>query len=186
MPRLSLLAATGLVLVAANGCSPDSDPSPPGEPPMEYEISVDTLDPQPMLSIRGPVPNDSIVATIGERTGRIYRHLQEVDAEPAGPPFTRYHRVGEVEVDLEVGFPVAASLEGAGEIEAGQLPGGVVVSTVHRGSYAKLTEAGEALTRWLAANDREARGPNWEVYRVNAGTVADPSRYETDVIKPIR
>lgn len=108
-----------------------------------------------------------------------------IDPQPAGPAFTRYHGIDE-QIDLEVGFPVVEPVAGEGEIEAGELPGGAVIKTVHRGAYEGLMEAGDALDRWLRENDREARGPNWEVYPVHAGTADDPSELETDVVKPIR
>lgn len=188
---------TAAVLVAAAtmmACEPAPESTTPqgetsttleGEP-MEYVIRTENLEPQPTLSIRDPVAVDEIAAAIGERTGRVWQHLQELGSQPVGPPFTRYHEFGAEEVDLEVGFPVARRLEGEGEIAAGRLPGGEVIVTVHRGPYEGLDDAGAALDRWLEENDREARGPNWEVYRVNAGMVNDPAEYETDVYKPIR
>lgn len=157
-----------------------------GEETVDFEIEQKTLEPQSTLSVRGFTSVDSIAATIGERTQRVWAHLQEEEAQPAGPPFTRYHAVEEGRVDLEVGFPLSRPLDGDGDVEAGELPGGEVIVTVHRGPYDGLSEAGEALDRWLEENGREARGPNWEVYRVNAGTADDPSGYETDVFKPIR
>lgn len=48
--------------------------------------------------------------------------------------------------------------------------------TVHRGPYEGLSEAGAVLARWLEENDREARGPAWDVYRVDAGRASDNLR----------
>lgn len=46
---------------------------------------------------------------------------------------------------------------------------------------------GRLANRETEMTDRPlCRGPNWEVYRVNAGSVEDPSEYESDVFKPIR
>lgn len=184
--HVALAGATLLVTATTLACQPASESSPPEEETVEYEIELTSLEPQPTLSVRGPVAVDGIASAIGERTRRIWQHLQRVGAQPVGPPYTRYHAMGEEEVDLEVGFPVPEPLEGDGGIEAGRLPGGEVISTVHRGPYEGLSEAGAALDRWLEENDREARGPNWEVYRVTVGTADDPSQYETDVFKPIR
>lgn len=153
---------------------------------MAYEVEQETVEPQRILSVRGPVPIESISSGIAQRTRTVLQHLLRAGAEPAGPPFTRYHEVGEEWVDLEVGFPVDEPLEGADEVDAGRLPGGEVISTVHRGPYEGLTGAGEALDRWLEENGREARGPSWEIYRVHAGDVEDPSDFETDVVRPIR
>lgn len=157
------------------------------EDTVDYEIERRTVEPQPVLSVRGPTTPDDVPSAIAERTRAVWQHMQGIGVQPAGPPFTRYHEVGDDgEVDLEVGFPVPEALEGGGEVEAGRLPGGEVIVTVHHGPYDGLVRAGAALDRWLEENGREARGPNWEVYRVNAGTVDDPSEYETDVFKPIR
>lgn len=178
---LFLLVAGGLAVGPAFA-HPQAD-----EEPMDYDIERKTVEARPVLSVRGPTSVEDVSSAIAEGTRAVWEHLQEIGAQPAGPPFTRYHEVrGDGTVDLEVGFPVPGPLEGGGDVEAGRLPGGEVITTVHHGPYEGLARAGAALDRWLEENDREARGPNWEVYRVNAGTVDDPSEYETDVFKPIR
>lgn len=139
-----------------------------------------------MLSIRAPKTVEELSSAVADRMGRVLACLGEAGARAAGPPFTRYHGMTGDEVDVEVGLPVSEPVDGDDDVEAGRLPGGEVIATVHRGPYEGLTEAGKALDRWLEENGREARGPNWELYRVNAGTVDDPSRFETDVVKPIR
>lgn len=89
-----------------------------------YEIELKTVEPQPTLSVRAPTSVGQIAVTIAERTRMVWRYLRETGATAAGPPFTRYHEIGEEEVDLEVGFPVDQPLEGDGVLEAGELPGG--------------------------------------------------------------
>ena len=58
-----------------------------------------------------------------------------------GPPFVRYHALGETETDVEVGIPVADPVAGEGPITAGELPGGAVIRTWHIGSHDRLGEA---------------------------------------------
>ncbi len=57
-------------------------------------------------------------------------------------------------------------VSGAGEVEAFELPGGLIASTLHVGSYSKLSEAYEAIAQQAkdAGYEIDARGPSWEEY----------------------
>ena len=51
-----------------------------------------------------------------------------------------------------------------GQVVASVLPGGRVASTTHRGSYAGLGGAHDAVVRWIQENGERAAGARWEVY----------------------
>ncbi len=65
---------------------------------------------------------------------------------------------------VDVGVEVAAALPGDGTIVPVTTPGGLVATTVHIGSYAKLGDASSALHEFCRAHDHPISGPTWEVY----------------------
>jgi len=58
------------------------------------------------------------------------------------------------------------------------LPGGRVAATVHRGPYAELGAAHDAVRRWCASQGLVTAGPRWEVYGPHHD---DPARLEVEV-----
>ena len=67
-------------------------------------------------------------------------------------------------LDVEFGVGVTSPFTPTGNVQPVELPVGDVVTTKHRGSYADLGAAHEALLSWCRANARTPAGPRWEVY----------------------
>ena len=65
---------------------------------------------------------------------------------------------------VEVGVLLEVPFEGDDRVVASELPAGQVATTIHRGSYAELGEAHEAVTGWCAAKGLERTGVRWEIY----------------------
>jgi effector-binding domain-containing protein len=51
-----------------------------------------------------------------------------------------------------------------GRVVRSRLPAGRVATTVHRGSYAELGAAHQAVSDWCGANGERPAGPRWEIY----------------------
>ena len=66
----------------------------------------------------------------------------------------------------------------AGPVVPSELPGGRVAATVHRGPYAELGAAHDAVRRWCASQGLVTAGPRWEVYGPHHD---DPARLEVEV-----
>jgi len=153
---------------------------------MSYETKLHQMSAQPVMSIRDKVSFQELSNKLGEFVGEVFGYLQQQGAEPAGPPFTRYHGFEDGQIDFEAGLPVAKALPESGRIHAGELPGGTAISAVHMGAYDSLPKAGEALSAWAAEHGHQEAGPNWEVYWVAPGHNPDPSTWKTEVFKPLR
>ena len=66
--------------------------------------------------------------------------------------------------NVEVGVLVGASFAAEGRVVVSQLPGGRVASTLHRGDYAGLGAAHDAVHRFAGESGLELGGPRWEIY----------------------
>src|ERR1700754_3318395 len=126
-------------------------------------IDIQQREPQAVLSIRQTVRIADLTEAQGASLHELWQVLKDRGVKPAGSPFVRYHTFGDVENDVETGVPVAETVEGAGRVVAGELPGGRAIRTVHLGGHDRLGEAYNRISEWLAANG-ESAGPAWEVY----------------------
>lgn len=157
------------------------------------EVTLLTLDPQPVVSIRGTLPIAQLAEVMGERLGTLGAYLQQHGLAPTGPPVVRYHTFGDTDTDMEVGVPVAAPAPDDGPVHAGTLPGGPAITTWHRGPHTALGDAYARLAAWQQARARLAAGPTWEVYHwidpsQPTGTVPDPdfTTWHTQLVQPLQ
>jgi len=84
---------------------------------------------------------------------------------------------------VEVGVLVAGPFDAVGRVVPSRLPAGRVATAVHRGDFAGLGRAHEAVNRFAAENGLELAGPRWEIY---GHWSADPRDLETEVFYLLR
>ncbi|MHB0858136.1 MAG: GyrI-like domain-containing protein [Anaerolineae bacterium] len=152
---------------------------------MDYVVELKDANVQPAACIRTTTTWRELSATIGRMLYEISRYLEDLGLPPAGPPFVRYHISLAEELDIEVGLPLMTLVEGRPPVYAGELPGGTVASTIHRGAYDTLRMAYEALEAWMKDHGYSPAGPPWEVYWTDPGELLDPGEWRTEVVWPV-
>lgn len=155
-------------------------------------IEIREIPAQPVVLIRSNVQVAQLGEIMGERFPALLNYIEQAGAQVVGPAYVRYHTFDHVESDLETGFPVAAQVEGEGRFEAGELPEGSAISTWHFGPHEALGLAYERIGNWLKENNREANGPNLEVYHwIDPTRPSNPSNDQPDnqhveLVQPLR
>lgn len=96
---------------------------------------------------------------------------------PAGPMFTRYHRIGPI-AELEVGVPLAQTVRPHPRVLNSTLPGGPAVHAVCMGSRVKLVQTVSALYEYLKGAGLTASGGYWEYYLTDSIPGLDRSQVE--------
>ncbi|MDY6795060.1 MAG: GyrI-like domain-containing protein [Actinomycetota bacterium] len=141
---------------------------------MEGKVEIKDLAPQRVLTMRFHSNVEKIGTDIGTAFAAFFHYLAELGENPAGMPFTLYHLDVEGEfdprefdsqnIDMEVVVPTAGLLESNGEIEARELPGGMVAFVMHKGPYKDIEPAYEAIADFVKKNGYRYSGPPREIY----------------------
>lgn len=140
---------------------------------------------QPTLFVRLHTARQDLAATIGAGLGKAYGFAQSAGGALAGPPFVRYVATGPGLLTIEAGVPLAATMAGAGEVEAGELPGGPVLVALHGGAYDQLSQTYAAMERWAAEHGAAFAGAPWESYLTDPADHPDQGDWRTEVFWPL-
>lgn len=147
---------------------------------------LETIEPQAYVAVRATVsPNEmsKVLATILPEVGK---HVGKVRAPVAGPPFTRYYKVTEKELEIEAGMPLRTPIAGEGKFVASELPGGKTAVTWHLGGYHELQKSHKRLEEWIKAQGLETRAAPWEIYWTDPGLEPDPAKWRTQILWPVK
>jgi effector-binding domain-containing protein len=147
---------------------------------------------QQYAAIRTEVSMDGFGDLLGLLWGEVFGWLGVRGVDPAGPPLIRYNVIDmEGAMEIEVGVPVAARIEGDDRVTGGVLPAGRYAVLSYFGDYSGLVEANAALQDWAAAEGLEfdqrstgrgdAFGGRVESYPTDPEQEPDPSKWQTDV-----
>lgn len=130
------------------------------------------------------------VAELGPWLGRTYAAIAGLlaarRAGPAGPPFARFHMLGDGRFDVEAGFPASRPIEGNGDVQPSELPGGQVAVTIYIGPYDQMEPAYKALASWVGEHGGELAGDAWEFYLSDPSAEPDPATWRTEIVQPYR
>jgi effector-binding domain-containing protein len=131
---------------------------------MSSEPEITQRAAQPYVGISAWVTMATL-GSVADRIPEIFGWLGAHGATQAGAPFFRYHVIDmERELHVEVGVPVAAAVDGEGEVQAGMLPAGRFAVMTHTGAPNTLVDATAALLDW-----GQAQGVEWDVLPTDAG-----------------
>jgi effector-binding domain-containing protein len=131
---------------------------------MSAAPTVATRTEQPYVAIRGQV-SMAEVGAFAVRTPEVYAWLGAHGLPPAGPPFLKYNVIDMMRrLEIDNGVPVAAPVDGDGDVIAGVLPAGRYATVTHVGHPSELVGATEALLDWAAG-----QGLTWDMSPGEAG-----------------
>jgi effector-binding domain-containing protein len=146
---------------------------------------------QPYVAIRTWVPMAGL-AGVAARHPEVYAWLGARGVAPAGAPFFKYNVIDMArELEVELGVPVAAPVDGDGTVLSGVLPAGRYATLTHVGHPSELYDATKALQDWAAGQGLSwdvspgERGERWgsrlEIYFTDPSVEPDMSKWETQL-----
>jgi effector-binding domain-containing protein len=149
------------------------------------EFEVQKLDKQLVASVRVHTTSAEVSRTLAVILPEVMMHLGKQGLSPAGPPFSRYHKIDDGGIDLEAGMPVRKTFEPGGRVLLSELPAGQVATTWHVGPYTELSKTYDHLEKWMASKKLVSGGGFWEIYWTDPGIEPDPAHWKTQVIWPL-
>ena len=138
----------------------------------------------PVLSVRTRCAVAELQQVLGQTYSQIEAHLAQAGAQPVYAPFVVYNNMDMDALDIDVGFPVAPGVAGAGEIQANELPAGRVLAAFYTGPYDDMPEAYAAVDAFAQEHDVKRRGMVYEFYH-NDPTVTPPDQLMTEIVFPL-
>lgn len=149
-------------------------------PPMKITTpKLDERDAQPYVGIRTQVTMDELGSgVIPQLIDEVMSWLQDQELAPAAPPFMRLYVIDMAgKLDMELGWPLAAAIEGEGRVAVGELPAGRYASLIYTGVQNGIA-GNKALIDWAEEN-----GIRWDRWDDPNGD-AFRSRYESFLTGP--
>jgi effector-binding domain-containing protein len=156
---------------------------------MDGNVELKEIGALPVLAIRFRTNLERIGEDLGKAYGSIFSYLGELGEGPAGMPLTlyHYHYEGEfdpTDIDMEAAVPTSRVLQDRGDIEAKELPGGLVASAMHRGPYNQAFVTYQEIDAWAKENGYRYAGPPREIY-YNDPSQVEPSELLTEIQFPV-
>ena len=150
---------------------------------MTKDVVVKDVAPQWIASVRQVIPN---YPAVGMLYGELFGALGP--AAFSGLPVAIWHDAEhkERDVDAEAGVYLKQAVSPKGRVQVHELPPTQVASIIHNGAYNRLSEAYDAVLRWVEANGYRIAGPIREIY-LKAGQPVrqDDESYVTEIQVPV-
>jgi effector-binding domain-containing protein len=128
---------------------------------VDYEVSVQQVPSHPTAVVRAATTWQEFPALWGQLLGEVWECLRAGGITRGCRNVMLYEDdVPNVEVGVLLDRPCALT----GRVVASHLPAGRVAVTVHRGSFADVGMAHDAVLAWCARHGQRTLGTRWEVY----------------------
>ena len=149
---------------------------------MAYKVEEGMEPERPTAVAKGRASFDALPQEIQRLIDAVYESLKNAGITGTGKNLVLYEEHSD-EMEIEAGVEVTAPIKAVDSVVPSVLPSGPVAKTLHKGSYADLHKAHEAIKDWCQENDRMLTGPNWEIY---GHWNDDESKLETEVYYLLR
>ena len=150
---------------------------------MTKDVVIKEITPQWIASIRETIP---AYPAVGKLYGELFRSLGP--AAFGGVTVALWHdgEYKEHDVDAEGGVYLKQPVAAQGRVKVYELPGATMASIIHHGAYNRLSEAYDAILRWIETNGYRITGPMRELYLECSQPVRqDDESYVTEIQAPV-
>jgi len=153
-----------------------------------YDVVLKKVAPLRVAQVRGVAPSmEQIGPTLDHLFDQVSGHISQQGATPVEPAITLYYNLEFSERDISVAawVPFEGLLSDGEQVKVGELPAvEMVASVIHHGSFSTLSEAYNAILKWIETNGYAISGPNREL-NLEYERGGDQSKFVTEVQFPV-
>lgn len=153
-----------------------------------YDVILKSVAPLRVAQIRGVAPSmEQIGPTLDGLFDQVIAHVSQQGATFAGPAVTVYYDTEFRDHDVHVGacIPFNGSLQNSEQVKVEELPAvEMMASVIHRGSFSTLSQAYNAIFKWIEANNYHVSGSNREL-NLEYERGGDQSKFVTEIQFPV-
>src|SRR5438874_11140213 len=122
---------------------------------MSYQIKVETLSPRILAAVRRRVAPKDVPVAFKPALDKVWAFLgTHKGLRTDGHNIFLYHHESPAIMPVDFGVEVVRLFVSEGDVACVTTPAGEAAVVIHRGPYAKLAAAHQALHQWCAANGR--------------------------------
>jgi DNA gyrase inhibitor GyrI len=149
---------------------------------MPVSVHLQTVQPRTLAAVRREVAPGKVASAWGPALDKVWAFIRsQPGLRTDGHNIFVHHHPTQPSAPIlcDFGVEITRTFETAGQVYATATPGGEAATVVHRGPYDRMSEAHEAIRKWIAENRRESAGHSWEIY---GDPTPDPADTETTVV----
>jgi effector-binding domain-containing protein len=151
---------------------------------MTYKVAIQTCAPRILAAVRRRVQIKDISTAFKPALDLVWEFLRrDRGLRTDGHNIFLYHHETPEIVPVDFGVEVVRSFTAEGDVDCVTTPAGEAAVVVHRGPYAKIPDAHQALHRWCEANGRKIGDHSMEIY---GDWSNDPEKLETTIVYFLR
>ena len=153
-----------------------------------YDVILKKVEPVRVAQALGTAPSmEQIGPTLDHLFDQALSYISQHSATIAGPPITVYYDTELREHDVNVGacMPFTGPLSDGEQVKVVELPAvETMASVIHHGSFSTMSQAYNAILKWIEANGYHITGPNREL-NLEYERGGDQSKYVTEIQFPV-
>ncbi len=154
----------------------------------EYDVILKKVEPLRVVQIRDVAPSmDQLGPTLDRLFDQLFQYIGQHNVAITGPAITVYYDTEFRERDVSVGacLPFEGSLGDGEQVKVVELPGvETMASVIHRGSFSTLSQAYNAMLKWIEASGYQISGYSREA-NLEYERGGDQSKFVTEIQFPV-
>ncbi|MCK9612847.1 MAG: GyrI-like domain-containing protein [Bacteroidales bacterium] len=152
------------------------------------DITIKEMEKQYAIYIMDSSKCSEVDVIIGKLFGEIFQFLGMNKIECTSPPFARY-LVWDEKADrnvLEAGTFIKAPVEGNERVKFQEIPAQKYARAMHTGAYETVYNTYTAIEKYIKDHNLTPAGPPMEIYITDPEKETDMTKWETEVLYPIK
>jgi len=153
-----------------------------------YDVVLKKVAPLRVAQVHGIAPSMEVIGpTLDRLFDQVMEYIKQQGAIASEPATTLYYDVefGERNVSVGACMPFEGSISDGEQVKVDELPAvETMASVIHHGSFSTMSQAYNAILKWIEANGYHISGPNREL-NLEYERGGDQAKFITEIQFPV-